>query len=859
MAASNKANLALAAKARAMFVEQAAKGLSELPAPLKERFLALMDQSGTGREMQERRDAWFAFGRSEAAWIGATIDAWKQALTPPDSAPAVMNSDSLELIDNEVVENKILASRLAIRLAELSGNELTHLRQRLEVLEGVEELIPQDIVLPEALAKHMVEQWIAASLTREIWAMVQDLLALHFGKQVVQAHRATNEFLIAQGVMPEIKDRRAVKRSKSAGPTSVSQPFDDEAASDSRSDARTMGRTGGGSSGSASRGGASGGSRGGVGAGSGGGGSGAAGGVYNSGASSFSGASSGQQPAGRGGDREPRASSYGVEQTQFIDTGADAADSVYMRQQAAFAREAAHNETRMQTATTPMARVRMRAQGVLGNLKRLLSEVSDTNPQPLSPQLAQALDRAQSQPLDVGIGQPHADETVRGILDGSPSQIYAQSDVEQAAGFLRQRTAALKEAAGTQSEKATIEIVALMFQSILAEERILPTIRVWFARLQMPVLRVAIAEPEFFDSLQHPARRLIDRMGSCVLGFDATIGGGALETEIKRIVQVIEQYPEVGRRAFALVYDEFEKFLSKFLSEQGMTARVVSVAQQIEQKETMVVSYTIEMRKILEGMPVRDEIREFVNKVWVEVLAIAAMQQGPQHEDTLALKQVVADLISSVSAKTSRQERAQVMADFPKQLQLLRKGMTMLGLDAAKQDQHIKLMGEILADAFMAKTEMISPEKIAEMAKRLANLEDYLSDEDLGDLPLDTEGLVTMIGLDSANVNLSIITDGGSQPNDAMRAWAQELQLGTWFSLDHNSQVCDVQLAWRSDKKQLQLFAAADGRTFLIQTRRMAAYLQAGLLVPTEEEALTVRATREALAKLQANPERLLN
>ena len=39
----------------------------------------------------------------------------------------------------------------------------------------------------------------------------------------------------------------------------------------------------------------------------------------------------------------------------------------------------------------------------------------------------------------------------------------------------------------------------------------------------------------------------------------------------------------------------------------------------------------------------------------------------------------------------------------------------------------------------------------------------------------------------------------------------------------------------------------------------MAAYLQAGLLVPQDDEALTVRATRDALAKLDANPERLLN
>ena len=137
-----------------------------------------------------------------------------------------------------------------------------------------------------------------------------------------------------------------------------------------------------------------------------------------------------------------------------------------------------------------------------------------------------------------------------------------------------------------------------MFQSILAEERIPPAVRVWFARLQMPVLRVALAEPEFFGSLEHPARQLIDRMGSCVMGFDAAaIGGSALEVEIKRVVQVIEQYPETGRRVFQLVYDEFQKFLSRFLTENAPTQRLVTVAQQVEQKETLAIQYTIEMRK----------------------------------------------------------------------------------------------------------------------------------------------------------------------------------------------------------------------------------------------------------------------
>ncbi len=492
----------------------------------------------------------------------------------------------------------------------------------------------------------------------------------------------------------------------------------------------------------------------------------------------------------------------------------------------------------------------MRAQGVMGQLKRMLSSqvegFDDTRPVQASPRLAKVF---------VGLQSSEAERTM--LADDMPGQIYDAAHVDQAAGVLRQRTSVLKQAASTSAEKATIEIVALMFQSILAEDRIPPAIRVWFARLQMPVLRVAISEPEFFGTMQHPARQLIDRMGSCVLGFDAGVSGSAIEIEIKRIVQVIEQYPETGRRVFQLVYDEFQKFLSKFLSEQGSAARVVSVAQQVEQKETMAIQYTIELRKMLNDMPVRDEIREFLFKVWAEVLALAAMRKGPQHEETITLKRAAADLVWAASAKPNRVDRAKVISDLPKLLQLLRIGMTMLGLDVNTQDGHIKTISDTLADAFMSKTDAISGERIETMAKRLANLEDYLSDEDVGDLPLDTESLVMMIGIDASDIQ--VITDGGSQPTEAMRAWAQELELGAWFMLDHNGKTTHVQFAWRSDRKQLHLFASSDGRNFLIQARRLAAYLQAGLLVPTEDEALTVRATRDALAKIDANPERLLN
>jgi hypothetical protein len=60
-------------------------------------------------------------------------------------------------------------------------------------------------------------------------------------------------------------------------------------------------------------------------------------------------------------------------------------------------------------------------------------------------------------------------------------------------------------------------------------------------------------------------------------------------------------------------------------------------------------------------------------------------------------------------------------------------------------------------------------------------------------------------------------------------------------------------------RKQLSLFVTPQGRCVLFQQHRLASYLQAGLLLPAQDEALTVRATRTALAKLDVNATQLLS
>ena len=506
-------------------------------------------------------------------------------------------------------------------------------------------------------------------------------------------------------------------------------------------------------------------------------------------------------------------------------------------------------ETRLMTRMNNLSRTVGHAEAVLGRLNKLVGRqvpsFADTAEMQPSPGFKRAIAEAQS-----GL-QRHLSSTGR---DDRTAPISTPALLQE----LQQRKQALKDAASTPVERATIEIVALLFQSILTEEKIPATVRVWFARLQMPVLRVAISEPDFFATTDHPARKLIDRMGACVMGFDVSsrAAGDTLDKEIKRVVQVVEAYPDTGRRVFQTVLTEFERFLEHyFKTENEATRKGVSLAQQVEQRETLAIQYTIELRKMLNEVPVQEGVRNFLFHVWADVLATMALKSGAASEATKVMKRAAADLIWSAGAKVSREERADVIRRLPPLLKTLREGMAEAGLANEKQDEQIQALNDSLAAAFTAKAAAIPAERLEELMARLEDLEEMLPDVE--EMQIDESLVMDLSGHESTE--LQIVTDGGSMPTPAMVAWARELQVGGWYMLEHRGQIETVQLAWHGLRKQLSLFVSPQGRGTLFQQHRLASYLQAGLLVPAQDEALTVRATRSALAKLDADPQRLLN
>ena len=822
---------------------------------------------------QQRADMLQSLVRHGRQWLPEVVKQVREQLAAPGTGHALTTLSAglstgggLSLVDDETVTRNILVSRLTLALLDKTTWEFADLRARLGQLSGLPDLDDDDLFRPQVIARCMVRAWLNAGMDLESWRALEPALHKAGAELLESVFHETNAWLVEQGVLPQVDLRPFIRRAE--GPTTSAVPLE---AADSRgagvSTTSPAGQWAAPAPGPASQAASPRGmpaaplgsniAR-----------------VMPESLRGGGAAAAGQVPArGRGpgltlrpgvdfrtdttsGDGGPPGAVGGAALGVAHSGGSGAGVSGAVRggvaagiglagqggEAGVSGRGNLGEETRLMTR---------QSDGALPRADVVMQRFGDILDQHVPGFRQQVVGRVPSQQLSQAMGQVQqrvAAQTAGTEEAASPARLIAE---------LRERQQTLKQAAATPEERATVELVALLFQAILTDERVPAALRVYFARLQMPVLRVALAEPDFFSGADHPARRLIDRMGACVMGFEgnADLIGTPLEAEIRRVVQVVEAFPDTGRRVFQAVLNEFEKFLEKYFREHNEATKAgVSLAQQIEQRETLAIQYTIELRKMLADVPVQEGVRDFLFHIWADVLATTAVRHGAKSTEVKTVREAATDLMWMATAKTTREERADVIRKLPHLLGVVRQGMGAAGLDAKRQEDAIKALNAALTAAFSARSVSMSNDQLEQLKQRLETIEEMMPDEEF---ELDDSWV-----LDEANhqhEGLEIVAEGGSMPGPSMLAAAMELQVGNAFTLDFRGRHETVRLAWQGMHKQLSLFVNPQGRCVLFQKARLAAFLQAGLLVPVEDEPLTMAATRDALRKISADPGRLVH
>lgn len=209
----------LAEKTRQRFLGDVEKILVDLSGLVQDRLTTLLNEKGTTRDMQNRRDAWMLYQKQRGPWIDSTMKVWQDSLKSPASKKAEKKEElglagdgGLSLVGTDAVEDKIISSRLVLAVVEKMSGELDDLRVRIKTLESRDDLEGHDILRPEVLILLMIEQWTTSGMPRESWLMVNDVVQKQLIEKLKSAYANANEFLIQQGVMPTIDLKDRVKR-----------------------------------------------------------------------------------------------------------------------------------------------------------------------------------------------------------------------------------------------------------------------------------------------------------------------------------------------------------------------------------------------------------------------------------------------------------------------------------------------------------------------------------------------------------------------------------------------------------------------------------------------------------------------
>ena len=213
---------------------------------------------------------------------------------------------------------------------------------------------------------------------------------------------------------------------------------------------------------------------------------------------------------------------------------------------------------------------------------------------------------------------------------------------------------------GEQQEDA-IDLVGLMFESLLHSHALVAQAHRLYSRLVMPVVRVALADENLFVRDDHPARRLLDALTlSCESNDGASPQDRELLQSASRVVEkVVAEYNE-DLSIFELAANE----LQDLLQQQRRRAEVVErrSMETVHGRERLLqarLQAASALAQRTAGQPLTDTVGEFLEQHWQHHVVQVVLREGA-HSAAYARAIEMADELVAIDVAAARREGGRV-------------------------------------------------------------------------------------------------------------------------------------------------------------------------------------------------------
>jgi len=247
----------------------------------------------------------------------------------------------------------------------------------------------------------------------------------------------------------------------------------------------------------------------------------------------------------------------------------------------------------------------------------------------------------------------------------------------------------LRQAAAGKLDHMVIDVVAGLFDQILSDSRVPPHMARQIARLQLPVLRVALRDTTFFSSRRHPVRRFVNRIASLACAFEDFSEGPGLEfiTRVRTLVEEIVEGDFDQLDVYELKLDALQTFIAGLAKAEAEQTGALSTIEGKESELRIQQRYMQQLQAALSPLALPAYLGDFLSQVWSQALVLAVNRDGSQSERVTRYKRVGRDLAMSIQPKSSRSLRKKFLLELPHLMKDLNEGMNFVGWSPAAQKE----------------------------------------------------------------------------------------------------------------------------------------------------------------------------
>ena len=209
---------------------------------------------------------------------------------------------------------------------------------------------------------------------------------------------------------------------------------------------------------------------------------------------------------------------------------------------------------------------------------------------------------------------------------------------------------AVTKAVNQVSEK-TIDFIKLIFDAIIDEESITDEIKTLLLSLQIPVIKAAMIDSDFFVDDQHPARQLLDKIAEAGVG--VTEHTDPVYIEIEKVVRKLLNDYDEDVIAFTVALRELEELTEEIYRKARETEAESQKAVKMAHAKRIVLQ---EIRKITIGKELPQGIRTLVLKVWPSMMFNHFLKKGKANDEWVELLMILQKIIESVQPISTIEE-----------------------------------------------------------------------------------------------------------------------------------------------------------------------------------------------------------